>query len=87
MSDKCQHMACTRPAESRGWCGMHYMRLRRGSPMDGPPRQLKFSKHEALMEAAIRFAEAEDDEAYNKAWWSLRRAARVYAAGFEQEAA
>jgi hypothetical protein len=80
MADKCQFIACSRDAESRGWCGLHYMRWKRGSPMDGPPRQVRWSSHEALMESAIRFAEAESDDQYKRAWWALRRAAWNYAA-------
>ena len=77
---KCAHISCHRDAEARGYCGMHYMRSKRGSPMDGPPRQIRFTSHEALREAAIRFAEAESDDQFNRAWWALRRAARNYSA-------
>jgi hypothetical protein len=28
---------CDRPAETRGMCGMHYKRARRGAPLQAPP--------------------------------------------------
>jgi hypothetical protein len=84
---KCAHMSCSREAESRGFCGLHYMRWKRGSPMDGPPRQVRFSCHEALQEAALRYAEAETDDEHDRAWWALRRTARTYASTAPMEAA
>jgi len=35
----CKHESCTVPAEKAGYCNAHYIRKRRGRPMDGPIRK------------------------------------------------
>ena len=39
MAEACQYVDCVRESEKAGYCNAHYIRKRRGKPMDGPVRK------------------------------------------------
>ena len=77
--NRCSHLGCLREVEARGMCGAHYMRAKRGTPMDRPVRvQRPRTLAEQLRDAAIAYAEAETCQEFDNAWARLRAAAKSY---------
>jgi hypothetical protein len=58
-------------------CGGHRKRLQRGQPVATPLRQAR-SPWSILTDAAIRYADVDDERAYGRASDNLRRAAESY---------
>ena len=78
-SRRCAHLGCLRDAQSRGFCGAHYMRQKRGTAMDRPVRTLRpRTLAEQLRDAGIAYAEAESAREFDNAWARLRAAAKAY---------
>ncbi len=75
----CKVMGCEREAKHAGMCFAHYRRKLRGRPLNTPLKLRKINAWELLHEAAIRYANAEDDREYELAYYALRRAALKYA--------
>ena len=84
MSANCSYPGCQRPAECLKMCMPHYARWRRGGDMDRPIRgQRPHELARRLSEAALRYAHAETEDEYQRAWGVLRDTAKLYASGAE----
>lgn len=73
--EDCEHVATEGQDSGQPLCDMHARRKRRGMPLIVPevdPRRL-------LLEAALAYAEAGEDDEYAAAEVRLLRAARAYA--------
>lgn len=75
--EECTVEECKHPVLKAGLCRGHYRRKEDGRPIHGPLREYGEPRR-ALMEAAFAFADAStlDDEAYERAWKRLYRAAK-----------
>jgi hypothetical protein len=76
----CAIEGCGKPSDARGYCNAHYARWRKyGSPTGGSTRTQYVGPWKRLTEAALTYADAEGDDAYQRAQANLRDAARAYA--------
>lgn len=71
---------CGREAQHRALCHACYKQKQRSGKPRGYVRPYARTPKESLANAALRYANADtdDDEAWEKAWHSLRAAARYY---------
>jgi hypothetical protein len=77
-SRECEISGCPKlAAKGARYCSMHRQRLLRGKPLHAPPQE-RLSPLGRLLEAALRYAEAEDDADYDRAVEGVKAAARRF---------
>ena len=75
----CAVEGCRNPEAEAGLCWGHLKRRKRGRSLDGPLRQYGRTARENLVAAALRCADADDDDEYRRSSKTLRIYAQRYA--------
>lgn len=71
----CADPDCLKPALEGALCYAHSKRKKRGEPPTGPLAERHKTWRRLLTEAALAYAEAVEDDEYERAWNRLRIAA------------
>jgi hypothetical protein len=75
----CSVLDCDKPAERNGLCAGHRKRAQRGSTVAGQLADVNRSPREVLLDACLRYADADDDIEYKRASDTLLKAAESFA--------
>lgn len=86
METECAIDGCGREGKQGGYCWGHRKRLARGQDMSGELGRRSESAMELLAAAALRYAEADEDEEFDRARDNLRKRAAAFGARFISEA-
>lgn len=70
---QCSVEGCHKPARKGGLCWAHVKRRQRSQPLSEPLRKYGSKKTDKLLDAALRYAHATDDEEYKQARRMLLR--------------